>query len=194
MPKADKPTANPLTLSTGIALLIPNEKVPVPSQLIWIRSAAQDTTESLRIASSIKELKDLLPASVVWVAEPLYASEELFKLIRDTRLMVASLPGYEGQDLHRAIETFHVHARAAKHLGKMVRIHTVANSARPAAENHAEVALKLENTLKELWKKEGATLLGVAKELTNRRVPTASGAAVWHPTQVRRLLVKLGIY
>lgn len=194
MTKADKPTANPLALSKGVALLIPSEKVPVPSQLIWIRSAAQDTTESLRIASSFKEMKALLPASVVWIAEPLYASEELFKIIGDTPLMVASLPGYKGKDLHRAIETFHFHARAAKHLGKEVRIHTVANSARPAAENHAEVALKLEKTLRELWKADGATLLGVAKELTNRRVPTASGAAVWHPTQVKRLLVKLGIY
>lgn len=189
----NKPEGNPLQLANGVAYLIPNDKIPIPSQLIWIRYMAGDTAELLKVASSLEELGALLPASCVWLASPLYYTEKLKSVIGKTPYFVASLPGLAGEELESAVELIRLEHRSQKLLNNVVSKSNAHHAFKAASENHAETAAKLENTLRELWAEPDATLKGVAQTLTNRRIPTSTGAAVWHATQVRRLLVKLGI-
>lgn len=195
MPKGNKPTASPFSLAKGVALLIPNDKkIPVPSQLIWIRHMAGDGQGVMTVVDSLKELEALLPASCVWVASPLYVTKELRKTIGETPLFVASLPGLEGKELDDAIDIIQFEYRSQKLLSNAVSRNNALKASAKAAENFSETAANLESILRKLWKEEGATLKNVAQQLTNMRIPTSTGADVWHATQVRRLLMKLGLY
>lgn len=196
MPKGNKPTASsPFSLVKGIALLIPNDKkIPVPSQLIWIRHMAGDGQGVMTVVDSLKELEALLPASCVWVASPLYVTKELRKTIGETPLFVASLPGLEGKELDDAIEIIQFEYRSQKLLSNAVSRNNALKASAKAAENFSETAANLESILRKLWAEEGATLKNVAQQLTNMRIPTSTGSDLWHATQVRRLLMKLGLY
>lgn len=195
MPKGNKPTASPFSLVKGVALLIPNDKkIPVPSQLIWIRHMAGDGQGVMTVVDSLKELEASLPASCVWVASPLYVTKELRKIIGETPLFVASLPGMEGKPLDDAITLIQFEQQQQKLLSNAVSRNNAVKASAKAAENFSATAKNLEDTLRKLWAEEGATLKNVAQSLTNMRVPTSTGADVWHATQVRRLLMKLGLY
>lgn len=195
MPKGNKPTASPFSLVKGVALLIPNDKkIPVPSQLIWIRHMAGDAKGVMRVIDSLPELEASLPASAVWVASPLYVTEAFLATIGQTPYFVASLAGFEGEMLADAVKIIRFEHQQQKLLSNAVSRNNALKASAKAAENFSETAANLESILRKLWKEEGATLKNVAQQLTNMRIPTSTGADVWHATQVRRLLMKLGLY
>lgn len=191
----NKPTASsPFSLVKGIAYLVPSAKIPAPSQLVWIRHMAGDAKGVMRVVDSLPELEASLPASAVWVASPLYVTETFLKTIRQTPYFVASLPGFEGGMLADAVKIVRFEHQQQKLLANAVSRNNALKASAKAAENFSETAKNLEDTLRKLWKEEGATLKNVAQRLTDMRVPTSSGADIWHATQVRRLLLKLGLY
>lgn len=191
----NKPTASsPFSLVKGIAYLVPSAKIPAPSQLVWIRHMAGDAKGVMRVVDSIQELEASLPASAIWVASPLYITEAFLATIGQTPYFVASLPGFEGEMLSDAVKIVRFEHQQQKLLSNAVSRANAMRASAKAAENFSETAKNLEDTLRKLWKQPDATLKNVAQQLTNMRIPTSTGADVWHATQVRRLLMKLGLY
>lgn len=88
--------------------------------------------------------------------------------------------------------------RAAKQRGAKLggfRGHKVDGTLGAAALRQKSIAraADLKATIEEMRKDGATTLAALAAQLTARKVPTASGKGVWHPSQVSRVLQALGI-